>query len=93
MLPLQQEARAAAHREAATVKEELRKLASEQRAATKLLRAAAHQAEQAAASLTDKRAELAAVNESNQEVHEQHIQETQVQCMFQLEDTCLVCSW
>ena len=75
----QQEVRAAARDAAATVKEELRKLISEQRAAGKLLRASSHQAAQAAASLADKRAEITAVKESNQELQDQHIQETQVQ--------------
>ena len=78
---LQQEARTAARDATATAKEELRKLATEQRAAAKLLKIASHQAAQAAASLADKRAELTAVKESNQELQEQHIQETQVQFM------------
>ena len=79
---LQQEARTALLEAAATVKEELRKLATEQRAAQKSLRAASHKAAQAAASLADKRAELTAVKESDQELQEQQFQETQVLCML-----------
>ncbi len=78
MLPLQQEERKSAHDAAIAGKEELRKLDLEQRAAARLLRAASHQARQAAAAAADKRAELAAVNESHQQLQEQHIQETQV---------------
>ena len=60
------------------MKDELKKLARELREASKALNAASHQAGQAAATLDDKRAELAAVKESNQELQDQHIQETQV---------------
>ncbi|CAL5228582.1 g11742 [Coccomyxa viridis] len=74
-----QEERVAARDASRSVKEELRKLASEQSAAAKLLRAASHQARQAAAAVADKRAELVAVKESHQELQEQHIQETQAE--------------
>lgn len=60
------------------MKDELKKLARQLREASKALSAATHQAGQAAATLADKRAELAAVKESNQELQDQHIQETQV---------------
>jgi len=76
---VQQEARTASNTNAASAKEEVRKLASEQRTAAKVHRAASQQAGQAIASVADKRAELVTVRESNQELQEQHIQETQVQ--------------
>lgn len=76
---VQQEARTASTTNAASAKEEVRKLASEQRTAAKVHRAASQQAGQAIASIADKSAELVTVRESNQELQEQHIQETQVQ--------------
>lgn len=74
----QQEAKTASHEAAGSAKDDLRKLAKEQRDASKAHSAASRQAGQAAAAVTDKRAELEAVRESNQELQEQQIQETQV---------------
>ena len=75
---VQQEARTASTSATTSVKDELKKLAREQREASKALNVATNHAGQAAATLADKRAELAAVKESNQELHDQQIQETQV---------------
>ena len=77
----QQEAKTASHEAAGSAKDDLRKLAREQRDAGKAHSAASHQAGQAAAAVADKRAELEAVRESNQELQEQQIQETQVRML------------
>lgn len=79
---LQQEARTVATNSAAAANDEIKKLFREQRDASKAYNTASHQAKEAAASLADKRAELAAVKDSNQELVEQHIQETQVHTLF-----------
>ena len=78
---VQQEAKTASHEAAGSAKDDLRKLAREQRDAGKAHSAASHQAGQAAAAVADKRAELEAVRESNQELQEQQIQETQVRML------------
>lgn len=72
-----------------SAKDEERKLAKVRRDASKAHNVATHQAEEAAAALADKRAELAAVTESNQQLQEQQFQETQVlPCRLEGPDGC-----